>query len=349
MTGQPIPIWNIFYLLCYAWGHVQERDVVRVAEIAKFDRIDNLLGKVLAEGTFRLFRGGIDRGYREIQKDYSGVRGKIAVGDTVKRALRSRSQVACVFEELTGDVLHNQILYATLKSLLRLDTLHRDVRREVRAAFGKFSGITEIRLNRKHFDQVQLDRNRRYYRFLLSVCRLIHEQILVDQASGETRFLGFSEEKMWKLYEDFLIGFYKREQKSYSVNESRVIKWVDEGTSDLGRQTIPLMEADIILEGLGRRIIMDAKYTAEALKGKLGGKPNLRSPHLYQLLAYLRNREATTNAGAMHEGILLYPTVNETVHVDVCLEGFSIQARSIDLSQEWAKIRDDLLALVGVT
>ncbi len=42
-------------------------------------------------------------------------------------------------------------------------------------------------------------------------------------------------------------------------------------------------------------------------------------------------------------------TPRETVHVDVCLEGFSIQARSIDLSQEWRKIHDDLLSLVGAT
>ncbi len=32
--------------------------------------------------------------------------------------------------------------------------------------------------------QVQLDGNRRYYRFLLFVCRLVHEQLLVDEKSG---------------------------------------------------------------------------------------------------------------------------------------------------------------------
>ncbi len=351
MTGKSIPIANIYYLLCYAWGHAQERDVVRVEEIAGLDHIDNLLGKVLAEGIFRLFRGGIDRGYQEIEEDYAGIRGKMVVGDTVKRVLRSRSRVACLFEELTNDVLHNQILYATLKSLLRLGTLHRDVCREVRAAYQKFGGITEIRLTRKHFDQVRLDRNRRYYRFLLSVCRLIHEQISVDEARGETPFRAFDrdfyEEKMWKLYEDFLIGFYRCEQSIYSVNQSRVIEWSDSGTSDKYQKKIPQMQADLVLESSDRRIIMDAKYNRKALKGKRGGEPNLRSAHLYQLLAYLRNREATTKTGVRHEGILLYPRVRETVHVEVYLEGFFIQARSIDLSQDWQNIKCDLLELIG--
>ena len=64
MTPRPIPIANVYYLLCYAWGHVEESDVVRVDELGALERVQDLMGKVLAEGTFRLIRRGIDRGYR---------------------------------------------------------------------------------------------------------------------------------------------------------------------------------------------------------------------------------------------------------------------------------------------
>ena len=128
---------------------------------------------MLAEGTFRLIRSGVDRGYREVQEDLSGIRGKIAVGETVKRALRARGQVTCEFEELSHDVLHNRILRSTLRSLLRLPDLDSNVRAQVRNAYTKLDGVTVVRLNRRLFQQVQLDRNRRYYRFLLSVCWLI--------------------------------------------------------------------------------------------------------------------------------------------------------------------------------
>ena len=82
-----------------------------------------------------------------------------------------------------------------------------------------------------------------------------------------------------------------------------------------------------------------------ALGGRFGGK--LHSHNLYQLLAYLRNREATSLPGAKHEGILLYPTVDAPVAVDVSLEGFSIRARSIDLAQGWRGIHQDLLKLIA--
>ena len=341
MNDRKIPIANIYYLLCYAWGHFDERDVVRLDELDQMERVHDLLGKVLAEGTFRLIRRGIDRGYREVREDLAGIRGKIAVGETAKRALRARGQVTCDYEELSHDVLHNRILRSTLRSLMRLPDLHSDVRAEVRSAYAKLGGVTLVPLRRLVFQQVQLDHNRRYYRFLLSVCWLIHEQLLVDEQSGEATFTAVSEERMERLYEDFIIEFYRREQNRYRVNNrGRTIAWASEGTLDQHRSKLPRMEADVILEAPSRRIIMDAKYYREALGGRYGGK--LRSNNLFQLLAYLRNREATVTQGARHEGMLLYPTVDASVEVDVCLEGFSIRARSIDLAQNWHNIHQDM-------
>ena len=128
MSDKAIPIANIYYLLCYAWDHFEEKDVVRLDELEKLERVHDLLGKVLAEGTFRLIRRGIDRGYRDVHENLAGVRGKIVMGETVKRALRARGQVACNFEEMSHDVLHNRILRSTLRSLMRLPDLHSKVR-----------------------------------------------------------------------------------------------------------------------------------------------------------------------------------------------------------------------------
>lgn len=347
MNEKKIPIANIYYLLCYAWEHVEESDVVRLDEVGELERVHDLLGKVLAEGTFRLIRSGIDRGYREVREDIAGIRGKIDVGQTVKRALRSRGQVACTFEEMSNDVLHNRILRSTLKSLMRLPDLDTGVATSVRNACAKLEGVSDVALNRRLFKRVQLDRNRRYYRLLLSVCRLIHERLLPDEASGEARFTDFSEEQMGNLYEKFIIEFYRREQDRYRINRrGRSIRWVDSGTEEHQRSKIPRMEADVILEASDRRIIMDAKFYPKALSSRFETS-KLHSNNLYQLLAYLRNREATEAPGPKHEGMLLYPTVNETVAVDVRLEGFRVSARSINLSQDWQKIHNDMLALVN--
>ena len=104
------------------------------------------------------------------------------------------------------------------------------------------------------------------------------------------------------------------------------------------------MEADVLLDSPERRIILDTKYYSEPLSTRYGSD-KLRSEHLYQILAYLRNREAA-KAGPRHEGILLYPVVDAPTAVDVRLEGFSIRARSINLAQDWRGIHADMLALI---
>ena len=51
---------------------------------------------------------------------------------------------------------------------------------------------------------------------------------------------------------------------------------------------------------------------------------------------YLRNRQATRPDGPRHEGILLYPQVGgQPLRAEVRLEGFRIQARTVDLNQDW--------------
>ena len=351
-----IPILNVYYLLCYAWGRVQERDTKRLATLGALSTVQDLLGKVLAGGVNHLFRRGIDRGYVERREDLAGIRGKLAVSETAKRALRARGRVACDFEELSVDILPNRILRTSLHGLLgRRITLHRDVRAEVRSAYRRLDGVPRTRLNRNTFGQVQLGGNRRLYQFLLSVCRLLYESSMVDENTGRTAFRDFrrNEATMWALFEEFVTEFYEREQRVYEVNPGRRrrIDWADKGAeteADLAR--IPVMIADVILESPERRIILDTKYYRDALaRGRGSGTGKLHSDNLYQLLAYLRNRQATSSGRSTHEGILLYPEVGEPLRADIRLEGFRIQARTVNLDRDWRHIHKEMLETIGLS
>ena len=350
-----IPILNVYYLLCYAWDRVQERDTVRVAALETVSTVQDLLGKVLAGGVNHLFRRGIDRGYVERREDLAGIRGKLAVSETAKRALRARGRTACDFEELSVDILPNRILRTSLHGLLgRWVRLHPNVRGEVRAAYRRLDGVSRTRLKRNTFGQVQLGGTRRLYRFLLSVCRLLYESSVVDENTGRTVFRDFrrDEATMWALFEEFVTGFYVREQRVYRVNPGgRRINWADAyAEDDATRARIPVMTADVILESAERRIILDTKYYRDALThGRGSGLGKLNSGNLYQLLAYLRNREATRSGRPRHDGVLLYPEVGEKLRVDVRLEGFRVQARTVNLYRDWRDIHIEMLENIGLT
>ena len=231
--------------------------------------------------------------------------------------------------------------------------LHSDVRSEVRSAYRMLDGVSRTRIERSAFSQVRLGGNRRLYRFLLSVCRLIYENSLVCENSGQVIFRDFRQDEatMWAVFEDFVTGFYKREQQVYQVNpKGRGVEWhraCAKEEDDLAR--IPIMTADLILDSPARRIILDTKYYRDALTRRTAtGTGKLHSSNLYQLLAYLRNRQATERSGAKHEGILLYPEVGERLRIDIRLEGFRIQARTVNLNQDWRRIHEEMLSTIDL-
>ena len=239
--------------------------------------MQDLLGKVLAGGVNHLFRRGIDRGYVERREDLAGIRGKLAVSETAKRALRARGRAACDFEELSVDILPNRILRTSLRGLRdRRIKLDEAVRGDVRSAYRRLDGVSRTRLKRNTFGQVQLGGNRRLYQFLLSVCRLLYESSVVDENTGRTAFRDFrrDEATMWALFEEFVTGFYEREQSVYRVNPGgRRVAWADKGwATEEDRTRIPVMEADV-----------DPRFTRasdhhghEVLQGRAGARARFR-------------------------------------------------------------------------
>jgi 5-methylcytosine-specific restriction enzyme subunit McrC len=343
-----IPVQNVYYLLCYAWRYLEETDLVDRAALDELDQVHDLLGKVLAEGTFRLVRRGLDRGYQEITREIAGVRGKLQVGAMATRAVRARGRTICTYEEFTPDVLHNRILRSTLQGLLRIESLDRGVRRDVALAYQKLDGVRTIRVTRQAFRRIQLDRSQRHYKFLLQVCRLVHESLLVREETGEVEFWDFrrSKKTMWRVFEDFAREFYRVEQDDYRVLRTRQIEWNNlAGRTPADEGYVPDMYSDILMEGAGRRIIMDTKFYRRPMSIRFGAA-SVRSNNLYQLLAYLENRQANYPDGPRHEGILLYAAVGSSFAIDVTVRGFRIQARSVDLSRPFPEIRGEMLQVL---
>ncbi len=85
--AQQIPITNIYYLLCYAWDVLEEKDAL--ADVDTLDSTDliDLFARVLVNGTRRLLRRGLDRGYLPREDEILGVRGKLLVTQTLRHNL----------------------------------------------------------------------------------------------------------------------------------------------------------------------------------------------------------------------------------------------------------------------
>lgn len=343
-----VPIQNIYYLLCYAWDKLEERDVVNVS-VSDDTRLADLFAKVLINGATYLFKKGLDRDYIEIEEDTRSLRGKILLSPSIKRNLFRQSMARCCFDELSYDVLHNRILKATFRTLLRVRELEKGLKEEMGVLYKKFPNVSDITLESRHFGMVRLHRNNYFYDFLLKVCRIIHESVLVDERSGEAKFMDFvrDEGRMASVFEDFVRNFFRKEQDDYKVGRE-YIKWAiaQPGSHDV---YLPGMETDTSLTARdqARKIVVETKYYKNVFQTHLGSQQKLISTNLYQLYAYLKNLEANGGVDADCEGILLYAAADQEVDFRFCLPGHDLRVKTLNLSQDWQGIHEELLSMVA--
>lgn len=116
---QKIPIENLYYLLCYAWGVSDQLDKVKV-DGEKCHSLENLLSTVLLNACDRLLRQGLLRAYRFEEQEVEGVRGKLNLAETLKSGKHLNGRTICQVDELTQDVVINRVIFSTLKRLMRI-------------------------------------------------------------------------------------------------------------------------------------------------------------------------------------------------------------------------------------
>jgi 5-methylcytosine-specific restriction enzyme subunit McrC len=100
------------------------------------------------------------------------------------------------------------------------------------------------------------------------------------------------------------------------------------------------MHADAILRGDGRVVVVECKFYKEMLQSShWGSMAKIRSSHLYQLMTYLRNLDASL-PGQEVGGLLVYPAVQSGFISDLNLSGHSVRVCTIDLARTWNEVAD---------
>lgn len=338
-----VPIANVYYMLLYAWSLFRERDAVDVAQ-AGYTELQDLFAHVLADTVTELLARGLDRGYVTRDEPVAGIRGRLELADTLKRNRLAAGQAHCRFDELEYDVLHNRIIKATLRQLQHVP-LHEKNRRRVLALYHKLDAVADVDVEPQDFRRVQLHRNNAGYEYALRLCELILDQLMVDPRTGRTSFREYREreQQMGLLFQGFVREFLRRHRPDFKIS-SPTIEWVAQPYTPADRLRLPRMEMDILLEGMGRRIILDTKFYGDAYAGR-GMDRRLIAGHLYQVFAYMQNRDVR-EPGAPHEGMLLYPVVEDAFSHDYTLMSHRFAVRSIDLRKPWQALQADLLTIL---
>lgn len=343
-----IPIENIYYLLCYAWNKLEEKERVNVSTEDCTDLLD-LLAKILINSSKILLKRGIDRNYIAVTTEFAGIKGKLELSQTVKNQLLPKLRTICSFDEFSANIPTNQILVTTLRRLIKTQNLDATIKSEIKNLLWRFGEVDQIELSPRVFTNIKLHRNNKFYGFILNVCQLIFENSLLSEKSGDWHFMDFlrDEVKMRYLFEKFVFNFYSIEQSKFKVRRENIC-WQFSAAENSHLQSLPLMQTDITLENDSEKIIIDAKFYKETLKTNYGTE-KINSANLYQLFSYLINQRQADRKTQTTKGILLYPTINQDYDLNFQFQDHPIFIKTVNLNDNWRNIEKRLKQIISIS
>lgn len=339
-TDKGILIYNVFYMLSYAFQDLRKNNYEDIDK-EDFDNIQDLLSEILFRGVSAQLKHGLYREYVERADSLPTLKGHINMPETIKHRINRKALLHCEFDELSVNNQLNQILRCTIQMLVNEPSVKAQHRAQLRNILPFFADVDFIAPSSIKWSTLTFQRNNRSYKMLMNVCFFIIDGMLLTTSEGSYRMTTFSDEHMERLYEKFILEYYKRHHPELKP-ESRYLDWNLDEEKTANKALLPAMHSDIFLQHGDRILIIDAKYyrhmTAENF-----GKPKVHTANLYQIHTYVSTTDIEHTGNVA--GMLLYAKAEgeEEPHLDITQkDGVRIMARTLNLALPFVGIREQL-------
>lgn len=335
-----IPVKNIYYMLSYAFHLLNEQGYKKLAT-EDFKNAGDLCAAILIRGISQQLKRGLGREYISETDTISAIRGKIEITESIKYQSMIRSQMVCTYDEFSIDSYLNQIIKSTVMLLLKSD-ISKARKKELRKLMVYFGEVSVIDVRTINW-QVNYNRNNQTYRLLITICHLVIKGLLQSQADGSVKMMDFfDEQRMCRLYEKFILEYYKKHFPNIKTSASQIDWELDDGIGTM----LPTMQSDIMLSSKdgSKTLIIDAKYYAHTTQVQYDVH-TLHSQNLYQIFTYVKNKAVKCKNVA---GMLLYAKTDEEIYPDneYMMSGNLISVKTLDLNKNFAEIATSLDGIV---
>lgn len=332
-----IPIQNLYYMLAYSFQPLREMGYRKVAT-ERFDNALELCAAILIRGVSLQLKQGLGRDYIPETETLSGIKGKINFTESIKTQALLRKQMVCTYDDFSVNTYMNRILKTTLQKLLQ-SNLDKARKKAIKKLLIFFSEVQELDVYSINWN-LNFVRNNQTYEMLVSICYLLLKGLLQTQSNGNTKLMDFTVAQKHRLYERFILGYYRAEHPELKANASQVPWQVDDGFTSM----LPVMQTDISLERNGTVLIIDAKYYEHTTQLQYD-KHSIHSGNLYQIFTYVKNKEyELKDKEHKVSGMLLYAKTDEEIYPDNVyqMSGNQIIVRTLDLNLPFVSISSQL-------
>jgi 5-methylcytosine-specific restriction enzyme subunit McrC len=245
-----------------------------------------------------IVRKGIARTYVSHQDNLVFLRGKLKIGEHIKRNSFNAARVFCEYDEYEANRPINRLIKGALEIVSRLATepINQQRCRELLFWFDRVPPTTNAHLD---FQRMQRDRLVQHYAPAMPLCRMILEGLNPLTRHGERKAISLLF-PMERVFEDFVAAKLPHQFKDWRVHSQVTGQALVE--KHIGK-TIFNLRPDLELARGGERLIADTKWKLLNQKDR-SNRYGISQGDIYQLFAYSRKFLATQT---LREVYLIYP------------------------------------------
>ncbi len=341
INDRGIFIKNIYYMLSYAFQVLRQENYESIAS-EEFEDVQDLFAEIIARGVAQQLKQGLYRIYVTRNENLPTLRGKLEIYGTIRNQIQRKKVLACEYDELSVDNIYNRILKTTMTLLIRDKKVLAERKAELKKILLFFDEVALIDPSAIHWNQLRYQRNNRNYEMLMNVCYFVLDGMLQTTDRGDYKMMTFSDEHMHRLYEKFVLEYYRRNWPCLDEVKAAQVKWnLDPETEDSMIRFLPVMQTDIFLQYKDRILIIDTKYYGKTMQMQYD-KATLHSGNLCQIFTYVKNQDAA--GSGMVSGMLLYAKTDEAITPDCSfmMGGNKISVKTLDLNKDFKLIAAQL-------
>lgn len=338
-----ILIKNIFYMLSYAFQELRKNTYEEIKG-EKFEDVHDLFAEILSRGVASQLKQGLHRNYVGREDDLSTMRGKLNMPSTIKILSRGVNRLACEYDEYSENDIFNRILKTTMLLLVKHGKVRPERKKSIRKLLPFFANVDEISLSGIKWNTFRFDRNSKTYQMLMFLCYFIIDNILISTESGEVKMNTFSDEHMCRLFEKFVLEYFKRHHPQFNACAKQITWNIIEEETTLSM--LPVLQTDIYLTLGERTLIIDTKYYSKSTQSYFD-KHTIHSNNLNQILTYVLNHDREHEGKT--DGMLLYAKTQEEIQPKGQMKWHDknmIYFRNLDLNQDFDGIKRQLEEII---
>ncbi|MCD8379145.1 MAG: 5-methylcytosine-specific restriction endonuclease system specificity protein McrC [Lachnospiraceae bacterium] len=337
-----IPIQNVYYMLSYAFQVLQEQGYKDIAT-EEFENTAELFAAILSKGISSQVKRGLGKSYIPNTERLSLLRGKLEVTESIKTQAILRQQMVCTYDDFSVNTYMNRIIKSSLELLMRSD-ISKARKKELRKLWVYFQDVDTLDLHTANWN-IQYNRNNQTYQLLISICYLLVKGLLQTNSEGQSKLMDFlDEQRMCRLYEKFILEYYRKEFPQLTVSASQIPWALDDGMNAM----LPVMQSDIMLSRKDIVLIIDAKYYTHSTQVQYDAH-TLHSNNLYQIFTYVKNKDTQlAEKGHTVSGMLLYARTEDEIQPDQTyqMSGNRIDVKTLDLNRNFSTVAKQLDSII---